>query len=207
MEKSTPANVQITFRDLSPSASAESAIRERIEELTRFAPNIMKCRVVVDAPHRRHQRGNRYHVRIAIHVPGDEIVVANQPSLHGVERHLAASAHRKATELAAVDRDLYTAIHQAFDLARRQLQDWLRRTRGKVKTHEEPPHGRVARLLKADGYGFIATDDGREIYFHRNAVLGDAFEKLDVGSRVGFAEGVGDEGPQASTVRLLGKSR
>lgn len=205
MEERTPGNVQITFRDLTPSDSAESVIRERIEELTRFAPKIMSCRVMVEAPHKRHQRGNRYHVRITIHVPGDQIVVAHQPTLHGVERRLAAGAHHKATELAAVDRDLYTAIHEAFDLARRRLQDWIRRTRGKVKTHDEPPHGRVIRLLEGEGYGFIAADDGREIYFHRNAVLGDAFGELDIGSRVSFSTETGDKGPQASTVRLLGK--
>ena len=160
---------------------------------------------MVEVPHKRHERGNRYHVRITAHVPGDEIVVSHQPSLHGDERHLRANEHHKATELKPVDRDLYTAIHEAFDLARRQLQDHVRRTRGKVKTHESPPHGRVVRLMKADGYGFIATDDGQEIYFHRNALVGTEFDHLDVGSQVSFAEEAGEKGPQASTVRMLGK--
>jgi cold shock CspA family protein len=63
----------------------------------------------------------------------------------------------------------------------------------------------VIRLLEGEGYGFIAADDGREIYFRRNAVLGDAFGELDIGSRVSFSTETGDKGPQASTVRLLGK--
>ena len=204
MTDNTSVSVQITFRDLTPPSSAEPEIRRRIDELTRFAPNIMSCRVMVEVPHKHHRHGNRYHVRITAHVPGDEIVVSHQPTLHGEERHLAQSAHHKATELAATDRDLYTAIHEAFDLARRQLQDSIRRTRGKVKTHDVPPSGSVVQLLQSEGYGFIATDDGREIYFHRNAVLGADFDKLTVGSRVSFAEEAGEKGAQASTVRLLG---
>ena len=43
------------------------------------------------------------------------------------------------------------------------------------------------RKISAD-YGFIATSDGREIYFHRNSVIDDAFDRLSVGSEVRFAE-------------------
>ena len=46
---------------------------------------------------------------------------------------------------------------------------------------------------------------GYEVYFHRNSVLDGAFRRLTVGARVTFVEEVGDKGPQASTVRLLGK--
>ena len=55
------------------------------------------------------------------------------------------------------------------------------------------------------GFGFLKTSDGREVYFHRNSVLNDAFPRLKVGTRVTFAEEEGDKGPQASTVRLEGK--
>ena len=56
-----------------------------------------------------------------------------------------------------------------------------------------------------EGYGFLKTGDGREIYFHRNSVLDDAFARLKPGARVAFSEEMGDKGPQASTVKLLGK--
>ncbi|HEX6203170.1 MAG TPA: cold shock domain-containing protein, partial [Thermoanaerobaculia bacterium] len=58
-----------------------------------------------------------------------------------------------------------------------------------------------------EGYGFIAADDGREIYFHKNAVLPPGFDEIAVGSRVRFHEEQGNEGPQASTVEILGAPR
>jgi hypothetical protein len=36
-------------------------------------------------------------------------------------------------------------------------------------------------------------------------VLDDAFDELTIGTRVAFAEEPGEKGPQASTVRILGK--
>jgi len=69
-----------------------------------------------------------------------------------------------------------------------------------VKTHEPQARARVARLHPDDGYGFLETPDGREIYFHCNSVVGGEFEQFQVGDEVRFAEELGDRGPQASTV-------
>ena len=66
-------------------------------------------------------------------------------------------------------------------------------------------HGHVAKFVAGEGYGFIETADGREVYFHRNSVLDDAFEHLTVASEVRFVEEMGEKGPQANTVRLVGK--
>ena len=63
----------------------------------------------------------------------------------------------------------------------------------------------MARFLAGEDCGFIETDDGYEIFFSRNAVLNDAFDQLVVGSEVRFVEQEGDKGPQASSVRLIGK--
>ena len=54
-------------------------------------------------------------------------------------------------------------------------------------------------------YGLIHTSDGREVYFHRNSVLNGGFDQLELGTPVRFAEEMGEEGPQASTVQLSGK--
>jgi cold shock CspA family protein len=56
-------------------------------------------------------------------------------------------------------------------------------------------------------FGFLESNDGQEVYFHRNSVLGDGFSRLHVGSRVTFAEEMGEKGPQATTIRLLGKHK
>ena len=60
-------------------------------------------------------------------------------------------------------------------------------------------------LNPEEDYGRIKTPDERVIYFHRNSVLDNAFDKLEVGSEVLFAEEAGERGPQASTVTLVGK--
>ena len=97
--------------------------------------------------------------------------------------------------------DIYVAVHHAFQEAARQLEEYARIKHWDVKDHDELPHGIVARLHR-DGYGFIATPEGREIYFHKNSVL-DGFESLAAGQEVRFDEEEGDKGPQASTVKVV----
>lgn len=177
--------LRITFRGIHPSEAIEANIRSHAERLDRYSDRITGCQVVVEADHRHHRKGRLYHVRIDMTVPGEEIVVAREPLEH--------QSHQ----------DVFVAIRDAFDAARRQLEDYVRRVRADVKRHEEPPVGRVARIEREAGYGFIETPDGREIYFHANSVLGDAFARLTVGTLVRFAEEPGEKGPQASTVHVV----
>ena len=181
--------LQISFRNMDRTDTVEAQVRDRASKLESFFEHITSCRVVVEAPERHHRKGKLYHVRIQIGVPGQELVVSRHPS----QNH----AHE----------DVYVAVRDAFDAARRQLEDYARKLEGKVKVHEVPLHGKVARLFPYEGYGFIETSDGREIYFHKNSVLRQRFDHLEVGHevRVVTAEGESAEGPQASTVDPLGK--
>ncbi len=176
--------VQVTFRDMEPSRGIEQAIREKAAKLDQFHDRITGCRVVVAAPHRHHHKGRLYNVRIDMTVPGGELVVNRDNS--------QATAHH----------DVHVAIRDAFNAARRQLQDYARRRRGEVKTHPAGGAARVSKLFSAKGYGFIETSDGREIYFHENSVV-EGFQRLTLGTRVRFTEEEGQKGPQASTVRLV----
>jgi cold shock CspA family protein len=58
-------------------------------------------------------------------------------------------------------------------------------------------------LFSDRGYGFIATPEGREVYFHRNSVLGPGFDDCKLGDHVRFAEEQGALGPQASSVTIV----
>jgi cold shock CspA family protein len=109
------------------------------------------------------------------------------------------------TEPARRLRDIQVALRDAFDSACRQLEDYVRRRRGSVKALETAPHARVSKLFPREGYGFLSTPDGREIYFHRHGVLHGAFDRLEVGTEVSFVEAAGKQGPQASTVKLVGR--
>jgi cold shock CspA family protein len=125
-----------------------------------------------------------------------------QPNPGGL-KHVVDRRHNDASER----EDVLVAIREAFDTASRQIEDIARDMRGQVKEHTAESHGRVAKLLAADECGFIETADGREICFHRNAVLDGAYRRLRGGSEVRFVEVEGAKGAQASTVRLIGKHR
>jgi ribosomal subunit interface protein len=172
--------LKISFHGVDPTPAIESRIRERAAWLERFNHDIVSCEVAVEAPHRHQRKAVSFTVRVDLVVKGGELVVGGD------------QAHANG--------DLYVAIRDAFAAARRQLQEHAQRRRGDVKASAQPPHARVARLFGDDGYGFLETPDGREIYFHRNSVLNDRFDRLEVGSAVRFAEEQGVNGPQASTV-------
>lgn len=180
--------LEITWRDVPHSAAIEADIREKAKKLESFYDHIVSCRVVVEAPHAHHRKGKLYRLRIGIQVPGKEIIVTRDPS----KDH----AHE----------DLYVSIRDAFDAARRQLQDYARVQRGDVKPHEPHRHARVLRRFPAQRYGFLRTEDGRDVYFHENALMNAQFDSLDEGTDVVYVEEEGREGPQAAQVSV-GKRR
>jgi cold shock CspA family protein/ribosome-associated translation inhibitor RaiA len=179
--------VQITFRNIEPTAAIAANVRKKAEKLERFSDHLMSCRVVIEAPHRHHHKGKLYHVRVDLGVVGDELVVTHEGPLN--------HAHE----------DVYVAIRDSFEAAVRKVEDYERKRRGKVKSHEVPVHGKIVGL--SHDHGFIATSDGREIYFHRNAVIDGDFEALEAGDEVRLVvhPGEGEKGPQASTVVPVGK--
>ncbi|MCC6468912.1 MAG: HPF/RaiA family ribosome-associated protein [Alphaproteobacteria bacterium] len=181
--------VEIIFRNAERSDAVESAVRERAEGLARLHDRLQHCRVVIEMTHRRMPKGREYRARIDLKLPGKNLVVGRASA--------AAQSHP----------DVYVAIRHAFDAAQRRLQDFSRRRRGDVKSHEAPPHGQVARLFPAEGYGFIRMSDGQEVYFHRNAVVNEGFDRLAVGAevRVSVHDGESDKGSQAGTVKPLGR--
>ena len=134
---------QISFQNMDPSPSVEARIRERIADLEKFYPRITTCSVVVAAPHRHGQKGQTYDVRVRIDVPGRTLAVTRDP---GVDH-----AHE----------EILVAIRDSFDAMKRQLEDYARKRRGKVKQHETPAGGHVISLHPEEGYGKIETPDGR----------------------------------------------
>ena len=202
--------LQITFRNMPPSQAIEDNVREKVSKLEDFYDRIVSCRVIVEAPHRHHRKGKAYEVRIDLTVPGGELVINRSP-----KRLKAADARLAETETKLVEShqpskhaahaDVYVAIRDAFTAAGRKLQDHARRRSGAVKLHGGARQARVAKLFPEEGYGFLETPEGREIYFHSHSVLQPGFDHLAVGVEVHFAEEQGEKGPQASTVRFIEK--
>ncbi len=104
--------LEITFRNVQASGALEADIRAKAEKLELFYDRVMACRVVVEAPHKHHHKGNVYHVRIDLTVPDEELVVSRDAGRD--------HAHENP----------YVAVRDAFDAARRQLQDYIDRRRG-----------------------------------------------------------------------------
>jgi cold shock CspA family protein len=177
----TAMHVRAPDYDLSPEEHA--LIHAEVEKLKRFYDGLMTCTVGVTIPNRR-STGTpvAYLVRLDLAVAGGELAITRQPKPSFRE-----------------------ALSDAFAAGRRQLQDYARRQRAELPSPAEPAtRGSVTRLLRYEGYGFITADDGREIYFHRNAVPNQGFDRLAEGTAVRFVEAEGREGPQASTVVALG---
>lgn len=178
---------EILFRDGPPSPAVRGRIDSRIARLARQCPDIIRCRVTVEAPHRHHHQGQVWQVRVDLTVPGDELVAGRD----GGRDHAHEDAH--------------VAVRDAFDAIERRLEDYLRRRRQDVKVHAPPDHGRVSALYPELDHGRIETADGRDVYFHRNSVVEGGFDRLREGDEVRLSVEMGERGPQASSVHVVGK--
>jgi ribosomal subunit interface protein len=175
-----PISVKITSRDFKIPQWLEDEIRDKADKLERYYKDIIDCEIAVEAPVGHHRKGGPYNVRIDMQVKGVELVVSNKPN-----------------------EDLKAAVRDAFDAARRQLEDHSRQLQRETKLHDSEPIARVSKLFPEQGYGFIATPEGREIYFHRNSVLDPGFDQLELGTEVRFDEEMGADGPQATSVKSV----
>ena len=178
----TPAEIE--FQGMTPLPRIREEMDRHIAQLEKRFGRITACRVVVRAPGETHRNANRYEIKIHLALPDHKDVNVDY----------APPPDARSTEVK-------TALNDAFKRARRQLQDRVRRMERVVKRHEPPPIGTVARIDPSGEFGFIATGDGREVYFHKNSVLNGGFAQLKPGSSVSFAEEEGEKGAQASTVR------
>ncbi len=179
---------EIVFEGVPATPQIKEAIDAHLAELERRWGRITACRVVVTGPGQRHRKGGLYDVRIHLALPeGREVNVTRTPPAD--ERHS----------------DLAFALDDAFKHARRQLQDQVRRIQGHIKGHRDSATATVVRIDSSGEFGFLETSDGQEIYFHRNSVIGRGASKLQVGTRVTYVEEPGEKGPQATTVKVMGK--
>jgi cold shock CspA family protein/ribosome-associated translation inhibitor RaiA len=164
----------------------EAEVREWAGKLERFYPGIVSCRVAVEMPHQHHREGNLYKATVTLTVPKKQIVVSREHALHQIHENYRI------------------ALREAFEETERQIKEHTFIISKDVKDHTLQPHGVVSKLFP-EGYGFIESFGGREVYFHQNSVL-DGFEKLKIGTEVRFEEEQGEKGPQASSVKILRKA-
>jgi cold shock CspA family protein/ribosome-associated translation inhibitor RaiA len=169
----TPAKIH-------PQAFAEEerrAVEYRLQARARERSDLIDVRITAKST--THHRRGGHEVRITCEARGKEIVAARTRPQAGL------------------------ALNEAIDAFEREV--WRmrhRRTQEREERPAPPPElGVIDELFPGEGYGFILTDGGTRVYFHRNSVHGGlAFERLEEGQRVGLNLEGGIEGPQATVV-------
>jgi cold shock CspA family protein/ribosome-associated translation inhibitor RaiA len=181
--------LDIAFHNTSSSEAVEAEIRRNVEKLEKRFPNLIGCRVSIEALHNQHRTGNVHEVHIVLSLPGRDLAVSREPN-------------RAKERFANVD--VFTSLREAFRAAERQL-----------KAHKPAPGpapaspsasallGQVAQILPHEDHGFILNNVGSQIYFHRDSVTNGEFSSLKPGDSVHYVEEAGDAGPVATKVRIV----
>lgn len=175
----------VTANGVALTPRIRAAIRREAARLVRFYERLLEVHVTVTCPHRR-PKGQpvQYQVIVRLAVPGNDLVVKRQRCP-----------------------DLLNAVQASFRAAGRLLQDRARRRQGPPAPRAGAPTATVTRIFPFEGYGFLLDASGEELYFHRNALVEGALERLEPGDRVRYSEARGLKGPQASTVRPVRRRR
>ncbi|NNF95741.1 MAG: ribosome-associated translation inhibitor RaiA [Halobacteria archaeon] len=118
--------LQIKFRHMEPSAIIEARIRERCHKLQRFAGYVTRCRVTIDAQHGHQHKAGLYRVIVDITLPDEEIVTSHHPDQNHTHENVNV------------------AMQDAFDAARRQLEDYVRQRRAYMKIQDSKLHRKIA---------------------------------------------------------------
>lgn len=104
--------LQIMFRQMEPSSEVEAKIRQRCHKLEQFAEHITCCRITIMAPSVRQHQNELFQVSMHFTLVDRELTVRQQ-------QH----------------KDVYVAIRDAFDIARQQLEEYVRQRRAELKLH------------------------------------------------------------------------
>ena len=184
--------LEIVFKGIERSEETEALIREEADKLERVCHYLISCRVAVEKRQQHQEVGNPFRVRIGMAVPpGHELVVRREPSKGNMHDPL----------------DI--VIKHAFNSAARQLRKLVEQQRGDIKTHpDQQVTAVVHKLFPNEGYGFLRTVDTQdEIYFHRNSVRHNEFDRLMIGLGVRYTAELGEKGLQATSVQIVDKPR
>jgi ribosomal subunit interface protein len=103
---------ELKIRDMELKPEVQDEIKDKAARLEHFYDRITRCRVTVEGPGRHHRKGH-YAVKIDLTVPGGEIVVSKEDT-----------------------EDVHVAMKAAFEAAKRRLEEFVRKRRGEVKSHE-----------------------------------------------------------------------
>ena len=104
--------LDLRFIGMAPSPALEEAVQGKVAQLDRFGSEVIACRVTIEQEHKHQNQGRPFSVRIDVTLPGHELAINR-----------------------VQDEDAYVALRDAFDAARRKVDESMRIRRGEVKQH------------------------------------------------------------------------
>lgn len=204
----------------------EDLVTRGIAKLEQVCDFIVSASIAVEQEQKRHKTGNPYRMRIDIRMPDRREIVVARSSMPPKKTPdgLAQQQTRRALQGQPEPRrdhlirrsplrrrglreeHLPALIRLTFEAARRELKKAVDKQRGEIKAHaQQQTQAVVERVFREQDFGFLRTLDGEQVYFHRNSVLHNHWERLTVGTGVRYTPELGEKGLQASTVEPVGK--
>jgi cold shock CspA family protein/ribosome-associated translation inhibitor RaiA len=171
--------LQVEGRNVELRKSWQDKIEEERERLYRHHPGLVHNLRVTIEDTSSHKSGG-FELRLVAAVPNDTVVVK-----------------RKGDSVKPL-------LVEAFDTLGMQLKELQRKRRQTKEPEAVLPKGGVGvikSLFPFESYGFLVTPDGREVYFHENALKDVTMAQLGEGVEVRFGETEGIKGPQAAWVK------
>jgi cold shock CspA family protein len=216
---------EIILKGVKTTPFVEKLIDRGIAGLEQVCDNIVSTRIALEQAQARHQTGNPYRMRISVRIPGRPEIVVKRWSkgltrtpdgLAKLETEIALEEETESKRPPVVRRSplgrkvreepLVALIRRTFNSAQRELKRAVDKQRGEVKTPANvEAMAVVERILRDQGYGFLRTPEGEQVYFHRNSVLHNHWQELTAGTTVRYTGELGEKGLQASTVEPVEK--
>lgn len=217
---------EIVFKGVETTSQINELVSRGIARLEQICDYIISTRIAIEQAQGRHQTGNPYRMRIDIRIPGRPEIIVKRSSkalrkipdghaaaqtasaLRGLPEPKESQPVRRSPlpQRGKRDEPLMALIRRTFDVARREIEKTVEKQRGEVKTPAyQTLLAVVEKIFREEGYGFVRTLDGQQVYFHKNSVLHGHWEDLKVGTAVRYTPELGEKGLQASTLEPVEK--
>lgn len=179
---------EVTYLGVEKTAALDKLISKEIAKLEKICDYIISINVAVESYSRRHRTGNYYRIRINLRIPPKHEMVVKRTS--GTEGQLEP---------------LPAVIRKTFEAAGRQLETLVEKQRKEIKAHNKKEvMALVDNIFRAEGYGYLRSLGGQQVYFHKNSCHDD-WEKIEPGMNVRYISQEGEKGLQASSVEIIDK--
>jgi ribosomal subunit interface protein len=97
--------VDVVYRDLESSAALNEIIAKKLAKLSRYSDQIVRSRVVLDAPHNHKHKGKQFRASIELDIKGHPFAITqDDESIHIAVRDAFCTAERKVKELTSRQR-------------------------------------------------------------------------------------------------------